>query len=136
VADQRPAGPPGPAPAARGGLARLAGPAGLALAELGTGAALVLGTGPLLGWLAAEPPDRRVFNVARVLGTRYLLQGLVTACRPSRRVLRIGAGADILHGASMIAAAAADMGPRRLTLSSAAAAAAFAGVAAAQSPQC
>lgn len=119
MADQRLAGP--------------SGPAWLALAELGTGAALLLAPRPLLGWLAAEPPDRRVFIVARVLGARYLLQGLVTACRPSRRVLRIGAGADILHGASMIAAAAADTGPRRLTLSSAAAAGAFAGVAAAQS---
>jgi len=111
----------------------LAGASGLALAEAAWGATLLLFARPLLQALEGEPVDRQVINVARVLGGRQLLQGLVTARRPTRRILRIGAAVDVLHAATMVAAAAASVGPRRLTVASATLAAAFSAAGATQS---
>jgi hypothetical protein len=96
------------------------------LAEGYWGATLLLAPRPLLQAVAREPVDRRVTGVARVLGARSVLQAFATAQRPTRRRLEVGALVDATHAASMIAAAAADIGPRALTIASAATASAFA----------
>ena len=109
------------------------GAAALGLAQGGCGGALLLHPGPLLRSLQRGPVDRRVITVARVLGIRQLVQGLMTVRRPTRRTLAVGAAVDATHAASMLAAATAGLGPRRLTVASAAAAGAFAGAGLAQS---
>jgi hypothetical protein len=111
----------------------LTGPAGLALAEGSLGAALLLWTRPLMQSLAREPVDRQAINVARILAVRYVLQGFVTARRPTRRVLELGVVVEALHAATMIAGTAAHVGPRRLTVASATAAGAFTAAGLAQS---
>jgi hypothetical protein len=40
--------------------------------------------------------------VVRVLGAREIAQGVLTVARPSRSTLGLGAGADVLHLASMV----------------------------------
>ena len=97
-----------------------------ALIEGCWGATLLLAPGSLLSAVAREPIDRRVTDVTRVLGARSVLQALLTGPRPTRRGLRLGALVDATHAASMLAAAAAGLGPRRLTVTSAATATAFA----------
>jgi hypothetical protein len=96
------------------------------LAEGCWGATLLLAPRPLLQAIAREPLNRRATGVARVLGARSVLQALATAQRPTRRRLAVGALVDATHAASMVAAAAADIGPRALTIASAATASAFA----------
>jgi hypothetical protein len=88
--------------------------------------ALLLGSGPLLRSLAGDAADRRVINTARVLGARQLLQGLFIAGWPTPRTMVALAAVDSIHAATMVAAAAANLGPRRLTIASAATATAFA----------
>jgi hypothetical protein len=109
------------------------GPSGLALVEGCSGTALLLCAGPLLRALAGQSVSRRAVNVAHVLGARQLLQAVVTARRPTRRTLELGATIDALHASTMLAAAAADIGSRRLTLASAATAGAFTAAGVAQS---
>lgn len=58
--------------------------------------------------------------VVRALGGRLLVQGLLEAGAPRRRVLRAAALADAAHGSSMLAAAAAWPRYRRPALISAA----------------
>ena len=110
-----------------------AGRRGLALAEGCWGAALVLDPGSQLRPLAGKPVDPWVIKTARVLGARQLLQALITAWRPTRRTLQVGAAVDALHAATMVAAATANLGPRRLTIASAATAIVFTAVGLAQS---
>ena len=97
-----------------------------ALVEGCWGAMLLLAPDPLLSAVAREPIDRRMTDVTRVLGARSVLQSLLTGPRPTRRGLRLGALVDATHALSMLAAAAAGLGPRRLTVTSAATATAFA----------
>jgi hypothetical protein len=111
----------------------LAGPSGLAAAEGCWGTALLFAAGPLLRPLAGEPVDPRMIKIARVLGARQLLQSLIVAWRPTRRNLEIGAAVDAMHAATMFAAAAANIAPRRLTIASAATASALAAIGLAQS---
>jgi hypothetical protein len=105
----------------------------LALAEGCWGAALLLFATPLLGSVAGEPVARKVVNVARVLGARQLLQGVMTVRWPTRVALEAGAATDALHAVTMVVSAAAKVGPRRLTLASAATAGAFSAAGIAQS---
>lgn len=111
----------------------LSGPSRLAAAEACSGIALLLFGRSLLDAVARGPSSRRVINIARMLGVRQLLQGLVTVQRPTRRILRLGAAVDALHAATMVAAAAAGVGPRRVTIASAAVAGAFTAAAVSQS---
>lgn len=70
-------------------------------------------------------PDWKVRAVARVLGTRHLVQAGVTASAgPGLHVL--GADVDLLHSASMVLLASVARRHRRAALTSAAIAAAFA----------
>jgi hypothetical protein len=87
----------------------------------------------LLQSLEGKSLDRQVINIARVLGGRQLLQGLILVGRPTRRSLRLGAVVDALHAATMVAAAAANAGPRRLTMASATLAGVFSAAGAVQS---
>jgi hypothetical protein len=67
---------------------------------------LVLGTAYLTGSALAARYGRErtaLRAVAGVLGARHLAQGLLTAGRPARAVLALGAEADAAHCASMIA---------------------------------
>lgn len=68
----------------------------------------------------------RTEHVARLLGSRHLLQAAVTAARPDTPVLLIGAAADVLHAASGVALGVLDGRWRRPALLDAAVAAAFA----------
>jgi hypothetical protein len=74
-----------------------------------------------------------VISVAHILGARQFAQALMTARCPTRRAIGAGAAVDALHAATMIAAAAANVGPRRLTMASAATAGAFTAAGVAQS---
>ncbi|MFZ2174111.1 MAG: hypothetical protein WAW17_08775 [Rhodococcus sp. (in: high G+C Gram-positive bacteria)] len=53
----------------------------------------------------AQPLRRGEQVVVRVLGARHLLQAAVTTAVPTPAVLRIGAGVDAVHAATMIVAA-------------------------------
>jgi hypothetical protein len=111
----------------------LTGTSWLALAEGCWSAVLLVSTGPLLQSLAGRPIGQGVISAARVLGIRQLVRALLTARRPTRRILEVGAAVDALHAGTMVAGAAANVGPRRLTMASAATAGAFTAAALAQS---
>jgi hypothetical protein len=108
-------------------------PLTLALAEACWGIALILSDDRALHRAAKQPVGQPVIDIARVLGMRELLQALITAWRPTRRTLRLAAAVDALHAASMVAAASARVGPRRLCLASAAVASVFSAAGLAQS---
>jgi hypothetical protein len=55
--------------------------------------------------LLGQPLRRREQTVVRLLGARHLLQATVTVAMPTPAVLRLGAGVDAAHAASMIIAA-------------------------------
>jgi hypothetical protein len=90
------------------------------------GVALLSAPGRFAGLAAGTPADSRARKVARVLGVRHLAQAGVTAASPTARVLRLGAGTDFAHCASMLVLAAADRPRRRGAVTDAAAALAFA----------
>jgi hypothetical protein len=90
------------------------------------GLALCCAPGPIIslaGGVVATPGDRAV---GRVLGVRHVAQAIVSLARPTPAVLALGAGADVLHSASMVALAALDRPRRRLGCTDALIAAAFA----------
>jgi hypothetical protein len=103
----------------------LEGPLALAVAEACWGSALVFSGDRVLQRVAQEPVGRPVIRIARVLGIRELLQALITAWRPTRRTLRFAAAVDALHAATMVTAASARVGPRRLSVASAGVASVF-----------
>lgn len=98
---------------------------------------VLLGAPGLLPRLACRPGDRRVQDVARVLGARQLAQAALTAPAPSAATLALGAETDLAHALSMLGLALADRRRRRLGCADAAVAAIFAaaGVAAARQVQ-
>ncbi len=109
------------------------GPSRLAAAEACSGTALLLFGRPLLDAVERRSSSRQAVDIARILGVRQLLQALVTVRQPTRRILRAGAAVDALHAATMVAAAAAGVGPRRLTIASAVVAGTFAAAGVSQS---
>jgi len=91
------------------------------------GAVLVLAPGPAI-WLATgRLPSRRACRVARVLGTRHLIQAALTAAAPEPAVLAIGGQVDAVHTASMLLLAAVSRAGRRAALADALTEAALAG---------
>ncbi len=84
------------------------------------GAVLLLTPSPGLAVLAGSPVDRGALVVARILGTRELVQSALTGRHPTRKRLLAGAGVDTLHAASMLALARLDDRHRRLALHNAA----------------
>jgi hypothetical protein len=91
------------------------------------GAALALRPEPALRWVSAGTAPAPVWLV-RLLGARMVAQAVVEVSRPDRRVLWGGAGIELAHGASMLAAAAIWPGYRRSATASAAIAFGFAGL--------
>ncbi len=94
----------------------------LGAAEIGYGAALALV--PAMWWhrLAPGIEPRLLQRVARVLAGRQLAQGALTIGAPGPSTLRLGAAADVLHAASMVALAVAVPSARRPAAASAIAA--------------
>lgn len=92
----------------------------------GYGVALVLEPGPVIRLYTGRRADRAATAVARLLGTRHLIQALLTLGEPDPVVLALGAEADIAHSASMVGLAALDARRRRGALVDAAAAGSFA----------
>jgi hypothetical protein len=96
----------------------------LAVARAVSGAILMVRAPDLLARLQVGPPPAHAVAAARLLGARDLLQGAVTAVRPSRAVAHGGAGIDALHLASMVVLAVRAPSYRRLAVVAAAQAAA------------
>ncbi len=93
------------------------------------GAALVLAPGPTIRIATCRRPSRRACRVARVLGTRHLIQAALTAAAPGpAAVLVIGGQVDAAHTASMLLLAAVSPAERRAALTDALTEAAFAAV--------
>lgn len=90
------------------------------------GLALLCWPGQVTRLAQGAQASGRIQVVARVLGGRHLAQATVTAARPSREVLALGAGTDLAHAASMLALAATGRRGHRAALADAAVAVAFA----------
>ena len=86
--------------------------------RLAYGLALVLAPRTVAG-AVGERPDRAVLAVMRLLGVRHLVQASLLARSREPRRVRLGAGVDGAHGASMLALAAALPRHRTLALASA-----------------
>lgn len=80
----------------------------------------------VLGRYAGHPADRRVGWVGRVLGTRHVVQAVLSSGSPTPAVLLLGAEADLAHAASAVGLAAADRSWRQAGWIEAAIAASFA----------
>jgi hypothetical protein len=90
------------------------------------GAALVLVPGPAIRLATGRLPSRQACRVARVLGTRHLIQAALTAAAPGRAVLALGGQVDAVHAASMLLLAAVSRAQRRAAVTDALTEAAFA----------
>ncbi|MGH2842317.1 MAG: hypothetical protein ACRDKL_01840 [Solirubrobacteraceae bacterium] len=90
------------------------------------GALLLLAPGPVIQLYTGHAADRPTRVVARVLGARHVLQGLLSAGTPGAIVLVLGVEADLAHAASMVGLAAVDQTRRRAGLVDALVAGSFA----------
>jgi hypothetical protein len=70
-------------------------------------------------WYGADPGDRRVVRVARVLGARHLAQASALAVWPGPTARALSVAVDLLHGASMVLLAVVRPRLRRPALTSA-----------------
>jgi hypothetical protein len=93
------------------------------------GGALLFAPLPMITAVTGAPVSGRVRAVARVLGTRQLVQAMVCGLAPARGLIQVGAAADGLHAASMLALARAEPNLRRPLLAETVIAAALASVA-------
>ena len=98
----------------------------LQLTRASYGVALVMAPGLVTYLATGRFPGRRGRRVAQLLGARHLVQAAVTAFVPSPDVFALGAEADALHAASMVALATADPSARHAALTDALAETAFA----------
>ncbi len=89
------------------------------------GAVHVLWPGLAAAPLVRGPVDSRARVVLRILGVRQLVQAAVTGARPTPAVLAVGAGVDATHAVSMVAFGLGARRWRRAALVSAAVAALF-----------
>jgi hypothetical protein len=101
----------------------------LDVARAAYGAGLLLAPPSALAALAGSPLDRPVVRVARVLGTRHLIQAALLWAHPGPRWQLSGAAVDAAHAASMRALARWSQRPvhRRLAARDARIAELFAG---------
>ena len=99
---------------------------GLQMVRATYGVALVLVPGSAIRLVTGRVPSRRACRVARVLGTRHLLQAALTAAAPEPTVLAVGGQVDAVHAASMLLLAAVSRAGRRAALTDALTEAAFA----------
>jgi hypothetical protein len=91
------------------------------------GATLLVFPRRVLGVLPGHRSDPPIRTAARVIGARDLGEAAMLGHRPTRRRVRIGAGIDAIHSASMVALAIASPKYRAPALSSALGAVALAG---------
>lgn len=91
----------------------------------GYGALLLAAPDPVIRLYTGHRADHLTRTVSRVLGTRHLVQGIVTAGTPGAVVLALGAEVDLAHVASMLGLAVLDPRRRRAGLVDAVAASAF-----------
>ena len=91
------------------------------------GTALLLAPGRVLRDLPHEEIEPAATVFARILGARHLIEAALLLRGGSGRRLRIGAGVDAVHGATMICLGAVRPDERRLALTNAMTAAALAG---------
>jgi hypothetical protein len=78
--------------------------AGLCALRAAWGAVLVAAPERALTIVGGREPARTQCGVVRVLGARQLLQAVSGIVRPTPRVVSSGAVADLLHGATCVAA--------------------------------
>lgn len=95
---------------------------GPALTRAGYGLLQIAYAGVRLGKEESTAARRTV----RVLGARQIVQAAVTGPAPTRTLLTLGVGVDLLHAASMLALAACRPRWRRVALGEAVAASALA----------
>ncbi len=106
-------------------------PRAFSLTRAAYGAVLLCAPGVVISRCTGQPASTRARAVARVLGSRHLLQAAVTARAPSALVLRAGAQVDLAHAASMLALGAVGRPLRRAQLADGLVAAIFAALGAA-----
>lgn len=82
------------------------------------GGALLLAPGRVLAGIG-DPAERDIRIAARVLGARHVAQGILLRLLADRPAVALGAAADCLHCASMVAAAALSRRHRRVAMVSA-----------------
>ena len=92
----------------------------------GYGFARLLRPEPLADQQSGDDDDARAHTVDRVLGSRYLVQAIVSQAVPTARVLILGAAVDLLHAASMLALAGVSRRRQSAALAEAVAALGFA----------
>lgn len=90
------------------------------------GSALLLAPEMVLYDLPHQRIDRPARAFARVLGTRHLIQAVVTSRGGTRGWVRAGAAVDATHAATMVALAALRPDRRKLALTNVATATALA----------
>jgi hypothetical protein len=98
---------------------------GLLVARAVCGAGCLLAPAAVGRAAGLDPGDRRARALLRVLGARDLGQAALAASAPPPVLLRLGAGVDALHAASMVALAAVSHDYRRPAVTSAAIATAW-----------
>ncbi|MGC1734422.1 MAG: type II toxin-antitoxin system Phd/YefM family antitoxin [Pseudonocardiaceae bacterium] len=86
------------------------------------GALLLVVPDPVIRVYTGHRADPLTRAVTRVLGTRHLIQGLLTGGAPGALVLALGVEADLAHVTSVLGLAALDQRRRRACLADAAAA--------------
>jgi hypothetical protein len=85
----------------------------------GYGTVLVLAPGPAIGLATGRLPSRQTRRVAQVLGTRHLIQAMLTAVAPQPAVFAVGGQVDAVHAVSMLLLAAVSRAGRKAALTDA-----------------
>lgn len=94
--------------------------------RVGYAALLLAAPDPVIGLYTGHRADPLTRAVTRLLGSRHLIQGILTGGTPSTHVLALGVKVDLAHAASMLGLAVLDQRRRRAGLIDAAVAGSFA----------
>lgn len=97
-----------------------------AVVRAGYGALLLTVPDPVIRLFTGRRADRLTRSATRVLGSRHLIQSILTAGTPGAPALTRGVQVDLAHVASMLGLAVLDQRRRRAVLVDAAAAGTFA----------
>jgi hypothetical protein len=98
------------------------------LIRAGWGTAMLAAPRSLLAHVHGVQADRTDVAVARVLGARQLVQGVLSGLAPSPEVLAAGVWVDVAHATSMAALPLLDRSRARVAATDAAIASLFAGL--------
>lgn len=94
--------------------------------RVGYAALLLAASDPVIRLYTGHPADPLTQSVTRLLGSRHLIQGILTGGTPSALVLALGVEVDLAHVVSMLGLAVLDQRRWRAGLIDAAVAASFA----------